>query len=107
MVQKAFIFPHFIIIYIAQTLQTNTATHIDTLINGKVKRDYVYQMQSLMMCGNRKWCDFISFDPRLPENLQLYIKRVYRDEVMFAEIKMEVEKFKTELQEMLKKLKNL
>jgi len=85
----------------------NTATHIDTLINGKVKRDYIYQMQSLMMCGNRQWCDFISFDPRLSNNLQLSIKRFNRDEVMIAEITMEVEKFKSELSEMLRKLKEI
>ncbi len=85
----------------------NSATHLSTLLTGNVKRDYIFQMQGLMMCGNRQWCDFISFDPRLPDNLQLYIKRFNRDEVIIAEIKMEVVKFQAELNIMIKKLKEI
>lgn len=85
----------------------NTAQHLSAILTGNVKRDYIFQMQTLMMCGNLQWCDYISFDPRMPNNLQLYIKRFPRDEIMIAEIIMEVEKFKNELQEMLKKLKEI
>jgi len=85
----------------------NSATHLLTLTKGTIKKDYILQMQAVMMCGNRQWCDFISFDPRIEERLSLYIKRFPRDEVMIAEITMEVEKFKSELTEMLKKLKEI
>ena len=70
----------------------NTATHLDTLINGTIKRDYIYQMQTVMLCGNREWCDFVSYDPRLPEDLSTYIHRVMRDETIIMEIVDEVEK---------------
>jgi putative phage-type endonuclease len=79
----------------------NTATHLDTLINGTIKRDYIYQMQTVMLCGKRAWCDFISYDPRLPDNLSIWIKRINRDDVMIAEIEAEVKKFQGELQNML------
>ncbi len=57
----------------------NTATHIDTLLDGKVPGKYVIQMQWQMACTGRQWCDFVSFDPRMPEEMRLWIQRVDRD----------------------------
>ena len=54
----------------------NTATHIDTLLNNQVPTKYFTQMQWQMACTRRAWCDFVSFDPRLPNWLQLFVKRV-------------------------------
>lgn len=85
----------------------NTATHLDTLINGSIKREYIYQMQTVMLCGKRAWCDFISYDPRLPDNLSIWIKRINRDDVMIAEIEAEVKKFQGELADTLAKLRAL
>ena len=85
----------------------NSATHIQTLLTGKVMRNYIFQMNCEMMCLEKQWCDFISFDPRMPENLQLYIKRFPRDEMIIAEIEIEVQKFQNELQEMLTKIKEI
>lgn len=84
----------------------NSATHIKTLTGGKIDRTYIYQMQCEMMCLDKQWCDFISFDPRMPDNLQMFIQRMPRDEVVIAEIEIEVKKFQGELQEMLEKLKD-
>ena len=53
----------------------NTATHIDTLLTQTVPGKYITQMQWQMACTGRKWCDFVSFDNRLPEELQIFIKR--------------------------------
>lgn len=53
----------------------NTATHIETVLSGKVPSKYIPQMQWQMACTGRKWCDFVSFDPRMPEGLQLFIQR--------------------------------
>jgi putative phage-type endonuclease len=57
----------------------NTATHIDTLLSGKVPTKYITQMQWQMLCCQRKWCDFVSFDNRLPEHLQLFVQEVEFD----------------------------
>lgn len=75
----------------------NTSTHLDTLLNGAIETKYVIQMQVQMACTQRAWCDFCSFDPRLPPNMQLWTKRVYRDDKAIAEIEHEVHAFLSEL----------
>ena len=57
----------------------NTATHIETLLSQTVPSKYNTQMQFQMACTDRSWCDFVSFDNRLPQELQLFVKRVPRD----------------------------
>ena len=68
-----------------------TYTHIETLRTGEIKQDYIYQMQWQMECTSRKWCDFVSFDNRLPEKLQIFIKRVYRDDELIEKMKKQVQ----------------
>ncbi len=58
----------------------NSANHLKTLIEGYIDKDYMFQMQSNMLFSNRDYCDFISYDPRLPEAIQLVVIRVGRDE---------------------------
>lgn len=75
----------------------NTATHIDTLLGTGVPGKYVAQMQWQMACTGRKWCDFVSFDPRLPENMRLYVCRVERDPDHIKELEAIVTGFLVEL----------
>jgi putative phage-type endonuclease len=84
-----------------------TATHIDTLLTQTVPGKYVTQMQWQMACTGRKWCDFVSFDPRMPEELQLFIKRVPRDDNYISTLEKEVEIFLSELDEKIEKLNKL
>jgi len=84
----------------------NTATHIDTLLNGTVALQYVYQMQTGMACTGRKWWDFISYDPRLPYALQIKIIRFPRDDVMIKLIESEVVAFLAELDDMVARLRS-
>ena len=60
----------------------NTATHIDTLLSRTVPAKYITQMMWQMACADRPWADFVSFDPRLPERHQLFIKRINYDPEM-------------------------
>ena len=60
----------------------NTATHIETLLTKTVPAKYITQMMWQMACAGRPWCDFVSFDPRLPEKHQLFIKRINYDPEM-------------------------
>jgi predicted phage-related endonuclease len=71
----------------------NTATHIETLLARAVPGKYVLQMQWQMACTGRQWCDFASFDPRMPEHLRLVVRRVDRDDARIAEIEAEIVKF--------------
>jgi putative phage-type endonuclease len=64
----------------------NTATHIITLRGGEIPDKYIKQMQWQMACAEKDWCDFVSFDPRMPVEMQLHIQRVDRDNDLIAEI---------------------
>jgi len=85
----------------------NTATHIDTLLTQTVPGKYITQMQWQMACTGRKWCDFVSFDPRLPTELQLFVKRIFYDTDYVAMLEKEVVQFLTELDGKIKKLNEL
>jgi putative phage-type endonuclease len=82
----------------------NTSTHIASLMADKAPSGYIPQMQWQMACTGRAWCDFVSFDPRMPEDMQLLIKRVPRDEALIADYEAEVVKFLAEVQETVDKL---
>lgn len=71
----------------------NSATHIETIKTAKIGTKYLYQMQWQMACADRQWCDFVSYDPRMPDNLRLWIKRVKRDDKLIAELEAGVATF--------------
>lgn len=85
----------------------NTATHIDFLISKAIPKKYQDQMQWQMACSGRKWCDYMSFDPRMPEHLNKLIIRVDRDDKYIQEMEIEVIKFNSEIDEKLKTLETL
>lgn len=74
-----------------------THTHIETILSGKIDADYWKQMQWQMACTGRKWCDFASFDPRMPETMRLTIIRVPRDDDAIAQMEDEAERFLAEV----------
>lgn len=74
-----------------------TATHLDTLRTETIPGKYETQMLWQMACTGRQWCDFVSYDPRLPENMRLFVKRLQRDDARIAELEAEVTAFLTEL----------
>jgi putative phage-type endonuclease len=76
----------------------NTATHLDTLQSEVVPGKYITQMQWQMACTGRQWCDFASYDPRLPESMRLFVKRIPRDEAMITELEAEVSVFLNEVE---------
>ncbi len=84
-----------------------TSTHLDTLLAGEVPSKYISQMQWQMACTGRKWCDFCSYDPRLPEHLRMFVKRVPRDDEYIKTLETEVTKFLAELDEKLKQLEKV
>lgn len=75
----------------------NTATHLDTLLGGEIAGKYVTQMQWQMACTGRAWCDFASFDPRLPDAMRLHVTRVHRDVGLIVDLEHEVAGFLSEL----------
>jgi putative phage-type endonuclease len=82
--------------------QTNT--HIETLLTQSVPTKYYTQMQFQLACTGRQYCDFVSFDNRLPTELQLFVKRVPRDETYIKLMEAEIVKFLAELNDKINKL---
>jgi putative phage-type endonuclease len=78
-----------------------TATHLQYLMDGKVPTKYEPQMSWQMACTGRSFADFVSFDPRLPENLQLFRVRMYRNDERIKELEAEVGSFLEDVDRML------
>lgn len=81
----------------------NTATHIDTLLKG-MEPEHIAQVQGNMWLSSRRWWDFVSYDPRMPEAYQLYIHRVERDDKYIAMLAEAVGKFISEVNELIRRL---
>ncbi len=77
----------------------NTATHIETLLGQVVPAKYITQMQWQMACTGRLWCDFASYDPRMPDSMRLFVKRIERDDQFIEATSQEVIAFLEELAE--------
>jgi hypothetical protein len=82
----------------------NTATHIDTLLNGTIKPEYYWQMMAGIACTGRSWWHFVSYDPRMPAQHQIYISTIKRDEDAISLMFIEVVKFLVELDELILKI---
>lgn len=83
----------------------NTATHIDYLLANVMPAEYIPQVQFQMACCGAGYCDFVSFDDRLPEDLQLFIIRVERDNDYIAIMEEKVKAFLQSVDSMVEALK--
>ena len=75
-----------------------THTHIATLRGQKIDADYLTQMQWQMACTGREWCDWCSYDPRMPESMRLVVRRVPRDPGRITELEFAVGIFLREVE---------
>jgi predicted phage-related endonuclease len=78
--------------------------HLQTLLSGEVPSEYFWQCQGNLWVTGRKWLDYVSFHPRLPEHLQLCVIRVERDEDQIEELERKVKRFVEQLHIKLDKL---
>ena len=82
-----------------------TSTHINTLRTEQVPSDYYLQMMANLACTGLPWCDYVSFDPRLPSEMQLFVKRIERHDDTIEMIEAEVALFLDDLEVALADLK--
>ena len=75
----------------------NVSTHVETLLVGSIPNKYRTQMMWQLACTGRRWCDFVSYDPRLPEHMRLFVRRVERCDKTIADLGAEIVKFLLEL----------
>ncbi len=83
-----------------------THTHIKTLTGAPIDKKYIMQMQWQMTCTGAKWCDFVSFDPRISESMRIHITRVERDDKLIAEMEAAASDFLAEIDATLAQLRD-
>ena len=84
-----------------------TATHIDLLLGAGTPEKYIIQCQWQMAVTGRKWNDLTYFDPRMPEEMRLHIRRIHRDDTHIAELEDAAREFLSELNEKLQRLRQV
>jgi putative phage-type endonuclease len=85
----------------------NSATHLETLLGQAVPAKYETQIQFQLACTGRQWCDFVSYDPRMPEAMRLFVKRVARDDKRIKELETEIAGFLLEMAVKLSELNSI
>lgn len=85
----------------------NTATHIDYLLGKEPPAKYQPQMAWQAACTGRTWCDFVSYDPRMPAHLQLFVVRYMPSYAYIAELEEAVREFLGEVESTIRKLEAL
>lgn len=69
-----------------------------------IPEEYVPQVQMGLWVTKRQWCDFVSYDPRMPKHLRMHVHRVQRDEPFIELMEAEVVKFLNEVEAAVSKL---
>lgn len=81
-----------------------TETHVDTLISGLIPTEYVSQIHWQLACTGRAWCDFVSYDPRMPAHRQIFVRRIERDEAIVAAMEADASKWLAALADKVERL---
>jgi len=84
-----------------------TNNHIEVLLGADIPGRYLQQMQWQLACTGRAWCDYVSFDPRMPPPMQIKIIRVERDEQTIGGLEDQVEAFLAEIADKVDELRQL
>jgi putative phage-type endonuclease len=82
----------------------NSANHLETWLSG-MPEEHMAQIQGQMWLTGRQWCDFVSFDPRMPADLQLYVQRITRNPEFIASLEREIVSFLGEVDDIVRRLK--
>lgn len=89
----------------AQFKCPNTTTHLGWMLAGTIPLEHIPQLLAELACNpDREWIDFVSYDPRLPEHLQLYVKRYLRNDELISKLVTEVVHFNSEVEQVLRAL---
>lgn len=85
----------------------NTATHIDYLLSGDPPAKYQPQMALQLLCTGRMWCDFVSYDPRMPETHRLFVVRYTPSAEYLEKVSSEAAAFLQEVDAIVKRLESI
>lgn len=84
----------------------NSANHIDCLLGAAIPVRYRTQMLWQMSVTGRKWVDYCSYDPRLPERMRFCVRRIERDDRAIGDLEREVEIFLGEVEDLMQRLRD-
>lgn len=79
------------------------STHIEHILSNKMPMKHIPQVQGLLWVTGRKWCDFVSFDPKVLSK-PMFCLRIEQDKTYFKTLAGEVGLFVGELKEMIDKI---
>lgn len=85
----------------------NTATHIDYMLGQKPPAKYVPQMLLQLACTGRQWCDFVSYDPRLPDGYRLFVVRFQPSAEELRATEATAREFLEDVAETIKRLRDI
>lgn len=77
------------------------ATHYRWREENRIPPEHEPQLLKNMLCCEREWWDFQSFDPRFPDGVNSFIKRMYRDELRIKAMEEEIVRFNDEIESAL------
>ena len=80
-----------------------SSKHFEYLDTQEIPKEYINQMLLGMIVTNRGWCDFVSFDPRFPKNMQLFIKRIFAKNFDLDEFLKTIRDFNSDIDQSIKK----
>ena len=81
-----------------------STTHLTWMEAGRLPPEHIAQIQGQMAVCGRQWVDFVSYDPRFPPGLQLFVVRVNRDEAYIKDLETEVRVFLAGVDAMIERL---
>lgn len=81
-------------------------TAVEVLLTEEVEDQYLAQIQWQLACTGRQWCDYVVFDDRLPPSMQLFVKRIQRDDDLIRLVEKEVREFIAEISADIERLWN-
>uniref|UniRef100_A0A6H1ZM53 Putative exonuclease n=1 Tax=viral metagenome TaxID=1070528 RepID=A0A6H1ZM53_9ZZZZ len=81
----------------------DSTTHLANIITAKMPTIYVPQVQGQLWITGRKFCDFVSFDPRVQQR-PFWSVRIERDEEYIKNLSESIWQFVSELRELIEKI---
>ena len=84
----------------------SSTTHLDWILGKKSPAKHQPQMMAQLAVTGKKWCDFVSFDPRLPEHLRLFVVRFQPTQEAIKDLESKVQDFLNETQLAINKLES-
>jgi hypothetical protein len=75
------------------------------MFSNEIESKYFAQIQKQLFDTGRKWCDYVSFDPRLKSKYKIHIIRILPDEKMFAEFESKIVSISQMINEKLQLIK--